>query len=78
MSMIKAFLQLSNHFTEYDEICYSVSELKNCGANLILINFLHPLKKFSLCLTNYAQRHEDVLQTRCIDPSILDLDTSSR
>jgi hypothetical protein len=52
MHIVKAFLELPNHFTDYDEICYSVSELKNCGANLILINFLDPLKKFPLCLTN--------------------------
>jgi hypothetical protein len=34
--------------------------------------------KLSLCLTNYALRHEDVLWSGCIDPRILDLGTSWR
>jgi hypothetical protein len=32
--------------------------------------------KLSLCLTNYAQRHEGLWESRCIDPRILDLGTS--
>jgi hypothetical protein len=32
--------------------------------------------KLSLCLTNSALCHEDVLVNGCIDPRILDLDTS--
>jgi hypothetical protein len=32
--------------------------------------------KLSLCLTNYAPRHEDVWGSGCIDPRIPDLGTS--
>jgi hypothetical protein len=32
--------------------------------------------KFSLCLTNYALRREDVWRSGCIDPSILDIGAS--
>jgi hypothetical protein len=35
-------------------------------------------RRFSLCLTNYALRHEDVWGSGCMDPHILDLGTSCR
>jgi hypothetical protein len=34
--------------------------------------------KLSLCLTNYALRHEGVWRSGCIDPHFLDLGTSWR
>jgi hypothetical protein len=34
--------------------------------------------KLSLCLTNYALRHEGVWESGCIDPHFLDLGTSWR
>jgi hypothetical protein len=41
---ILACLYLLNHFTDYDEICYSMPELKSRWANLISIIFLDPLE----------------------------------
>jgi hypothetical protein len=41
--------------------------------------FKHKVKvKLSLCLTNYALRHEDVWESGCIEPRLLDLGTGSR
>jgi hypothetical protein len=34
--------------------------------------------KLSLCLTDYALRHEGVWGSGCIDPNFLDLGTSRR
>jgi hypothetical protein len=40
---------------------------------LSLTYFSEVKVKLSLFLTNYAQRHKDILESRCIDPHFLDL-----
>jgi hypothetical protein len=58
-----------------------ISELSSlrCSAFLIYI-YIYIYRriisvKLSLCLTNWALRHEDVWGSGCIDPHFLDLDT---
>jgi hypothetical protein len=43
--------------------------------NVLLVLRYHKNLKLSLCLTNYALRHEDVWGSGYIDPLFLDLST---
>jgi hypothetical protein len=42
------------------------------------MNRINNKVKLSMCLSNEALRHEDVLGSGCIDPRVLDLGTGWR
>jgi hypothetical protein len=80
-----------HYYSQYEYVCrWSAWKIWKGATKLECVSFLcyttlakiriiiGKTVKVSLCLTNYALRHEDVWGSGCTDPRILDVGTSSR
>jgi hypothetical protein len=81
------YISAQNHSNSLHSFAYSAigvefKGLQECLENATFIIFLRQLEikkvKLSLCLTNKAICHEDIRESGCIDPCMIDLGTSWR
>jgi hypothetical protein len=74
------------YYYYYYYYCYYYYYFDDCiwlnshklNARMMQLHCTQVKVKFSLCVTNWALGHEGVFESGCIDPRILDLDTSWR